>query len=190
MASRALFLDRDGVINVDYGYVHKPEDFDFVEGIFSLCAAAQHHKYLIVVVTNQAGIARGYYSEDEFLYLMKWVKQQFIQKGIALSAVYHCPYHPIHGLGPYKRESVDRKPGPGMFLRAALDLDLDLGNSVMIGDQPTDIEAAAKAGVGLKLHLQSEGAVPSDNLFTPDEVIFKLSDAIPLIQAHALEGRD
>lgn len=190
MASRALFLDRDGVINVDYGYVHKPENFEFVEGIFSLCAAAQSSKYLIVVVTNQAGIARGYYSEEQFFSLMNWVKHQFIQRGIALSAVYHCPFHPIHGIGPYRRESADRKPAPGMFLRAALDLDLDLRNSVMIGDQLTDIEAAARAGVGLKLHLQPEGTVACDTAFTPDEVIFKLSDAIPIIQAHALEGRD
>lgn len=189
VAKRALFLDRDGVINVDHGYVYRPENFEFVEGIFSLCEAAQRLDYLLVVVTNQAGIARGYYSEAEFFELMGWVDRQFIQRGITLSAVYHCPYHPIHGIGPYKRESEDRKPRPGMLLRAALDLNLDLGNSVMIGDQLTDIEAAALAGVGLKLQLSAEGQVVLNSDFKPDRVIHRLSEAVPLIRANARSGR-
>lgn len=189
MAGRALFLDRDGVINVDYGYVHRPENFEFVEGIFSLCRAAQALDYSIVVVTNQAGIGRGFYSEIQFFALMEWVEDQFIQRGVRLSAVYHCPHHPIHGIGPYKRESEDRKPRPGMLLRAASDLDLDMGNSVMIGDRPTDIEAAALAGVGLKLRLQSyDISRDVHSPVQPDAVLAKLIEAIPLIQAHAGAG--
>lgn len=150
----ALFLDRDGVINVDHGYVCRPEDFEFVDGIFDLVAAARVAGYLVVVVTNQAGIGRGYYTEDDFLRLMAWVKGEFARRGGGIDAVYFCPYHPEHGVGAYRRDSDCRKPAPGMLLRAAADLAIDLPRSIMVGDKRSDAEAAWAAGVGTRLSLR------------------------------------
>lgn len=145
--NRALFLDRDGVINVEKNYVQRIEDFEFVEGIFELCASAQSRGYKLVVVTNQAGIGRGYYSEQDFLNLTEWMLEQFCQRAIVVDRVYFCPYHPLHGVGEYRRESLDRKPGPGMILRASSELVIDLSRSILIGDKHSDIEAGIAAGV-------------------------------------------
>lgn len=143
----ALFLDRDGVINHELGFLSRPDQVVWVDGIFDLCAAASAAGYKLVVVTNQSGIARGLYSEADFQSLMAWMRTEFAARNVPLDAVYHCPYHPEHGLGDYKREHVDRKPGPGMLLRAAHDLDLDLSRSVLIGDRCSDIAAANAAGL-------------------------------------------
>jgi D-glycero-D-manno-heptose 1,7-bisphosphate phosphatase len=163
--NKALFLDRDGVINLEHTYVHSPEMFHFQEGIFELCREAQRLGYLLFVVTNQAGIARGYYSESEFLALTAWMIQKFEQRRIRIERVYYCPYHPIHGVGRYRFDSSDRKPKPGMLLRARNDFNLDLKSSVLIGDQLSDIGAAKAAGVGTKILLQPgtvETQAPAD----------------------------
>lgn len=154
--ARALLLDRDGVINVERGYVHSREDFEFQPGIFELCRAARGLGYLIVVVTNQAGIARGYYTEAAFLELTAWMVDRFIEQGVEIARVYYCPYHPVHGLGPYKYDSPDRKPRPGMILRAADDFALDLTASVLVGDKMSDIEAGRAAGVGTMILLRND----------------------------------
>lgn len=148
---RALFLDRDGVINVDHGWVYTREQFQFVDGIFDLCRSATELGYLIVVVTNQAGIGRGYYTEEHFLELMDWMCGVLRERGAPVAKVYFCPFHPEHGIGAYKVDSIDRKPGPGMILRAAEELEIDLELSVLIGDKPTDIQAGAAARVGCNL---------------------------------------
>jgi len=116
--NRALFLDRDGVINVERGYVHRREAFSFQKGIFELCRAAQNRGYVLIVATNQAGIARGYYTESEFLELRRWMIDEFAGQQVRIAQVYYCPYHPICGVGGYKYDSSDRKPRPGMLLRA------------------------------------------------------------------------
>lgn len=144
----ALFLDRDGVINVDHGYVHKPEDFTFVDGIFDLCRTASALGYLIVVVTNQAGIGRGYYTEDHFLELSDWMCGVFLEQRIRIEKVYYCPTHPKHAIGKYRTESPFRKPAPGMILQAARELDIDLQRSMLVGDNETDIQAGIAAGIG------------------------------------------
>jgi D-glycero-D-manno-heptose 1,7-bisphosphate phosphatase len=146
--SKALFLDRDGVINHDVGYLHRVEDVRWVDGIFQLCRAAVKLGYKLVVVTNQSGIARGLYSEADFHALMQWMELKFAREQAPLDAVYYCPFHPVHGVGEYKREHEDRKPGPGMVLRAARELGLDLGQSVFVGDRCSDIQAGNAAGVG------------------------------------------
>src|ERR1700761_8858535 len=115
---RALFLDRDGVVNVEVGYLHRIEDVQFVPGIVSLCQTAMKLGYRLVVVTNQAGIARGFYTEDDFFTLMEWMRAELRREGVEFDAVYHCPYHPEHGVGQYRREHEDRKPGIGMLRRA------------------------------------------------------------------------
>jgi D-glycero-D-manno-heptose 1,7-bisphosphate phosphatase len=147
MSGRALFLDRDGVVNEEVGYLHRIEEVRFVEGIFSLCRTAISLGYRLIVVTNQAGIARGFYTEADFHALMDFIQAELSTKGIRFDAVYHCPYHPEHGVGPYKREHEDRKPGTGMLRRGAREFDISLADSVMIGDRCSDIGAANAAGL-------------------------------------------
>lgn len=155
---RALFLDRDGVINIDHGYVHRVDQVDFVDGIFALCRAAQRHGYLSVVITNQAGIGRGYYDEGDFRALMSWMKTEFERAGASLDGVYHCPHHPVHGLGVYRIACACRKPEPGLLLAAQHELSLDLSTSVLIGDKMSDIEAGRRAGVGQRILLSGDAA--------------------------------
>lgn len=143
-----LLLDRDGVINHDLGYVGRIADCRFIDGIFDLARAFAAQGFAIVIATNQSGIGRGYYSEADFTALMAWMRGEFGRHGVEIAAVYHCPDHPTEGLGPYRRDNPSRKPGPGMFLRAAVDLSLDLAVSWCIGDKPSDIAAGRAAGVG------------------------------------------
>jgi D-glycero-D-manno-heptose 1,7-bisphosphate phosphatase len=149
----ALFLDRDGVINVDHAYVHRIADFAFIPGIFELVRAARALQMQVVVVTNQAGIGRGLYSEDDFNTLTAWMCARFAEQDAAISRVYHCPTHPTEGIGAYRIDSPMRKPGPGMLLAARDELDLDMPHSVMLGDKVGDVEAGLAAGVGLNLLL-------------------------------------
>jgi D-glycero-D-manno-heptose 1,7-bisphosphate phosphatase len=146
--AKALFLDRDGVVNRDTGYVHRVEDFVFVPPIFDLARRARGAGYRLVVITNQAGIARGLYTEADYRALTAWMEARFAAEGAPLDAVYHCPYHPTAGLGRYRRDHAWRKPKPGMILEAERRLKLDLPGSILIGDRETDIEAARGAGVG------------------------------------------
>jgi D-glycero-D-manno-heptose 1,7-bisphosphate phosphatase len=148
---KALFLDRDGVVNVEKNYLHKIDDFELVDGIVDVCRAYQEQGYLIIIVTNQSGISRGYYTEDDFSILCRWMEGYFRDLGIHLTRIYHCPHH----------ESIDgacecRKPEPGMFLEAKKTFDIDMSSSVMIGDNERDIEASMKAGVGKNILLSTE----------------------------------
>jgi D-glycero-D-manno-heptose 1,7-bisphosphate phosphatase len=148
----ALFLDRDGVINVDTDYLHKAEDFVFIEGIFELCRRCREKGYKIVVVTNQSGIARNKYSEEDFEQLSHWMVEQFSEHGVQVDGVYHCPHHPdITG------QCSCRKPEPGMLLDAAEDLQIDLTASLLVGDKERDIEAAIRAGVPRQYLYDPEG---------------------------------
>ncbi|MBN8793568.1 MAG: HAD family hydrolase [Stenotrophomonas nitritireducens] len=148
MRQRALFLDRDGVINVDHGYVHTAEMTEWVPGIFELCKVALDVGLALVVVTNQAGIGRGYYDDGQFRDYARWVHAQFMQRGLPILATYYCPEHPEAVIPAYRNDSGYRKPQPGMLLDAARDWNLDLGASLLVGDQPSDIEAARRAHVG------------------------------------------
>ena len=147
LKSRALFLDRDGVINVEMGYTSRPEEIKFVDRIFELARRAQKLHYKIVVVTNQSGIGRGYFTEDDFTGLTRWMNEQFIKNGCSIDATYHCPFHPTEGIGDYRRESNLRKPNPGMILQAVNDFSLDPSMCVLIGDRLSDIAAGRAAGV-------------------------------------------
>jgi len=155
--NKALFLDRDGVINIEKDYVHRIEDFEFMDGIFKLCILAQKLGFKLVVITNQAGIGRGYYTEAEFAKLTDWMLDQFTARGIHIERVYHCPFHPTAGIGEYRNNSFDRKPNPGMILQAEEEFNLDLSESVLIGDKDSDIEAGRTAGVGYNLRLLHNG---------------------------------
>ncbi|WP_036003205.1 D-glycero-beta-D-manno-heptose 1,7-bisphosphate 7-phosphatase [Paraburkholderia caribensis] len=144
---RALFLDRDGVINVDVGYLHRKEDCVFLPGIFELVRRARRAGFDVFVVTNQAGVARGYYTEETFAGFTEWMLEQFADEGAPITQVYYCPHHPDAGTGGYRIACDCRKPQPGMLLRAAREHDVDLTESVMVGDSLTDMQAARAAGV-------------------------------------------
>jgi D-glycero-D-manno-heptose 1,7-bisphosphate phosphatase len=159
---RALFLDRDGVINVDHAYVHRIEQFEFVPGIFELVRCARAIGRRVVVVTNQAGIGRGLYSEEDFVSLTQWMCGVFEQAGAAIDGVYHCPTHPTAGIGQYRVDSPMRKPGPGMLLAARDELGLDLPRSTLLGDKLSDMQAGLAAGVGQLLLLGDESPLPPD----------------------------
>lgn len=155
---RAAFLDRDGVINVDHGYVFRREEFRFVPGTLAACAQLHRLGFVLVVVTNQSGIGRGLYGEDDYRRLTDWMRGEFAAAGAPLAGVYHCPHHP-QALRPEYRRSCDcRKPAPGMLLAAARELALDLGRSVLFGDKDSDIEAAAAAGVPQRVLLGTDGS--------------------------------
>jgi len=172
----AVFLDRDGVINRECGYVHDVDDFHFIDGVFDACLAMIKAGYRLIVITNQAGIARGYYTEDDFHHLTKWMLGEFKQHGIKIDDVYYCPHHPIHGVGEYRRDCGCRKPAPGMILRAAKEHSLDLRRSVLIGDKATDIEAGRAAGVGCCILVLTGHSLDAADTERADKVFADLGD--------------
>lgn len=136
----AIFFDRDGVLNVNHGYVHRHEDFDWIEGAQEAIKRANDEGMLAVVVTNQSGIAQGFYDENAFHKLMDKVREDLAKIGAHLDAVYFCPHGP--------QDDCDcRKPKPGMILQAQREMDIDLSRSLLIGDSQTDLQAADQAGV-------------------------------------------
>jgi len=173
---RALLLDRDGVINVDYGYVHHSENFEFIDGIFEVARAAHASGYKLVVITNQAGIARGYYSEQQFHQLTEWMCNEFFIEGVPIEKVYFSPFHPTAGLGAYKKDDVSRKPHPGLIHQAQREMNLDLGNSILVGDKASDIQAGIAAGVGLNILFDQKQ--PSELSGLPYQAIATLREAL------------
>jgi D,D-heptose 1,7-bisphosphate phosphatase len=146
--SKALFLDRDGVINIDYGHVFQKENFHFVEEIFAICKKAQELGFLLIIVTNQAGIAKGFYSEDQFLDLTKWMENEFEKRGIKIAKTFYCPYHIEAVNEKYRQDSFNRKPNPGMILEGIAKFNIDPQKSLMAGDKESDIAAAKAANIG------------------------------------------
>ena len=164
MKNKALFLDRDGVINVDYGYVHSVEKLKFVAGIFELCKVAQRLNYKIIIVTNQSGIARGYYTERTFISFMKEIKSMFADLSININGFYFCPHHPNVGNSYYKKDCFCRKPQPGMLLKAISEHCLDPNLCALVGDHPTDMSAGILAKVKkLFLYDLVQKPVPRDH---------------------------
>lgn len=137
---KALFLDRDGIVNIDYGHVYKIEDFKFTDFIFDLCKKYQSNGYLIFIITNQAGIGKGLYTENDFLILTEYMLNEFKKHNIDITKVYYCPHKP-------EDHCECRKPKPGMFLKAIKEFNVDVANSVAIGDKMSDLEAAHLAGI-------------------------------------------
>lgn len=139
---KAAFLDRDGVINEDYGYIGTIEDIVFKPGIFELLGLLQARGYELFIVTNQSGIARGYYTEADFLRLMNWLIRTLKEKGIVIRDFAYCPHYPkIDG------ECRCRKPAPGMIVDLAEKYAIDIEASIVIGDKMSDIEAGERAGI-------------------------------------------
>lgn len=162
--AKALFLDRDGTINVDTGYVYERAKFTFLDGVFDFCRRAQEKGYLIIVITNQSGIARGYYTEADYERLTAWMRGEFAAHGVTVTDVFHCP----------ALEGPDRKPAPGLFLKARDRYAIDMAASVNIGDKPRDLEAGERAGVGTNILFTGDWrtmALPTDGAAkTPEQL--------------------
>lgn len=142
-----LFLDRDGTIN-EYGeYIYKKRDFHFRTGIIEIIRKFNTAGWYIIVITNQAGIARGFYSEDDVKELHKWVDSELEKENTHIDAWYYCPHHPTEGQTKYTRICACRKPGTGMIVNACNDFDIDMHLSILVGDSQSDIECGQRMGL-------------------------------------------
>ena len=152
MKQRAIFLDRDGVINKDLKYLYKIEDFIFINGIFKVCQHLQNLDYKIFIITNQSGISRGYYTQSDYQILSDWMISEFSKNSVTILDIFHCPHLP--------NSNCDcRKPNPGMLIEAKYKHNIDMQNSWMIGDKETDIDAANAAGVSNTILVKSEYSI-------------------------------
>lgn len=171
---KAVFIDRDGVINKEVGYLHKIADFEFIDGVFDACKQFQTLGYQLVVVTNQSGIARGYYSEEDFHTVTKWMIEQFNAQDINILDVFFCPHGP-------ESNCECRKPRPGMLLEAQDKYNIDIKNSWMIGDKEADVKAANAAGISDTILVQSGHSIDEAN--SKAKFILKsIKDSIQIIK--------
>jgi D-glycero-D-manno-heptose 1,7-bisphosphate phosphatase len=177
----AAFLDRDGVINEERNYVYRVEDFRFLPGALEACREFVQAGYLLVIITNQAGIARGYYDTRDFEKLTGWMKERFVEAGAPLTAVYHCPHHPEANIESLRVVCDCRKPAPGLILQARRDLGVDLRRSFLVGDKLSDIEAGRAAGVGKCFLLEGTHAAPAVP-HSADAVVRSLAEVSRLLK--------
>ncbi|MGL4861400.1 MAG: D-glycero-beta-D-manno-heptose 1,7-bisphosphate 7-phosphatase [Enterobacteriaceae bacterium] len=180
-AKPAIFLDRDGTLNIDYGYVHDIDHFHFIEGAIEACKKLKQMGFALILITNQAGIARGKFSEEQFLQLTEWMDWSLSDRGVDLDGIYYCPHHPDHGNALYRKACDCRKPEPGMLLAAKKDLNIDMMSSWMVGDKLEDLQAGRAAGVGTTVLVKTGKPVTDMAQQTADIVIESLADLPALI---------
>ena len=156
MALKTIFLDRDGVINKEINYLYKIENFEFIDGVFDACLFFQNLNYQIIIISNQSGIARGFFSEKDYHILSKWLIKQFKENGVSILDTYYCPHAPDACCNC-------RKPKPGMLIKAIDEYNIDVEMSWMIGDKETDIEAANLAGIKNTILVRSGHPIDETN---------------------------
>ena len=144
---KAILLDRDGTINVEKDYLHKVEDFEFEKNVVEALKIFSSLGYTMAVVTNQSGIARGYYTEDDLKKLNEYIKKELEKHGVIIEKFYYCPHHPENGIGKYKIDCICRKPNTGMLDEAIKEFNIDRTSSFMVGDTIADIDAGSRAGL-------------------------------------------
>ena len=169
-----LFLDRDGVINVDVGYLSDPAQLEFIPGAIEAMKEAQQRGYDIIVVTNQSGVARGFYTEDDVQALHKEMSRRLEAEGVKILAYYYCPHHPEGTVEAYKQDCDCRKPNSGMLTKAIEDWNVDVDGSFLVGDKPSDVEAAES--IGMRAYPFEE-----ENLMTFLEPIFAWEEGRKLL---------
>ena len=156
MPIKTIFLDRDGVINKEINYLHKIDEFEFIDGIFDACLYFQSLSYKIIIITNQSGISRGYYTESDYQKVTQWMLNQFKYKNINILDIFHCPHRP--------NSNCDcRKPNPGMFIKAKAKHNTDMTKSWMIGDKEVDVIAANSAGIYNTILVRSGHRIDESN---------------------------
>ncbi len=175
---KAIFLDRDGVINVDTGYVFRWADFEFAPGVVPALKKLTGAGYPLVIITNQSGVARGYYTEQDVKTLTAQMTSYLAAQGVLITATYYCPHHVEGIVALYTRACDCRKPGPALLRQAANEHDLSLADSMMIGDKGSDIEAARAAGVGKAYLIDAKAATPPSPSPQPDGVFKDLSACV------------
>ena len=184
MANPAIFLDRDGVINVDTGYVYLVDDFKFIDGVIDALLKLKQKGYLLVVVTNQSGIARGMFTEEQFMSLTEWMDWSLADRGVDLDGIYFCPHHPSEGSDQYRKSCTCRKPGPDMILDAVKHLDIDLARSYMVGDKPSDMKAAINAGVAHKILVETGKVITEEGRALAEAIypsLVEFADGVPAV---------
>ncbi|MBK5073243.1 D-glycero-beta-D-manno-heptose 1,7-bisphosphate 7-phosphatase [Budviciaceae bacterium CWB-B4] len=174
----AVFLDRDGTINIDHGYVHEIDQFQFIDGVIEACAELKKMGFALVLVTNQSGIARGKFTEDQFMILTEWMDWSLADRDVDLDGIYYCPHHPEGTISEFTQTCDCRKPQPGMLLSAQKELNIDMAASYMVGDKPEDMQAAINAGVGHKVLVRTGKPVTPEGEALADMVLDSLK-ALP-----------
>jgi len=169
---KTVFLDRDGIINVDLGYVFRKEDFVFVDGIFKVLKEFISRGFLIIVITNQSGIGRGYYTLTQFLELNEWMIKKFLERGVVITDILYCPHSPSDGCDC-------RKPSPNLFHKARKLYDIDFERSWMIGDKLSDIESASEAGVAKTVYVSER--LEDQHYELPSYIVSDISECIKLV---------
>lgn len=173
--NKAIFLDRDGTLNIDYGYVHEIDNFKFIDGAIDVLRELKKMGYMLVLVTNQSGIARGYFSEEQFLQLTEWMDWSLAEQDVDLDGIYYCPHHP-EGKGEYKEECDCRKPKSGMLLQAIKELKIDPTQSIMVGDKVEDIKAGIGAKVKMNVLVRTGKTVTEEGERVADYVLDSIVD--------------
>jgi D-glycero-D-manno-heptose 1,7-bisphosphate phosphatase len=179
---RAAFIDRDGVINRELHHVHRIEDFHVLPGVVEGLRALAEAGYRLVVITNQGGIAKGLYAQEDYEHLTEHMRHWFAERGVVFAGVYHCPHHPQGTVPKWAVACGCRKPEPGLIMQAAKDLSLDLGRSLIVGDKVSDVQAAQRAGVGLKVLVESGHLLPPDSVAHADFRCSGLADVAPWVR--------
>ncbi|MBD1227795.1 MULTISPECIES: D-glycero-beta-D-manno-heptose 1,7-bisphosphate 7-phosphatase [Xenorhabdus] len=172
----AVFLDRDGTINIDHGYVHEIDNFQFIDGAIEAMLELKKMGYALVLVTNQSGIARKIFTEDQFMQLTEWMDWSLADRGVDLDGIYYCPHHPEAEDEGYKKNCDCRKPQPGMLLDAQKTLHIDMSSSYMVGDKIEDMLAAKAAKVGTRVLVRTGKPITEEAEQTADLVVNSLSD--------------
>ncbi|PJG82070.1 D-glycero-beta-D-manno-heptose 1,7-bisphosphate 7-phosphatase [Caviibacterium pharyngocola] len=181
--NKAIFLDRDGTLNIDYGYVSEIDQFKFIDGSIEALKALKSMGYLLVLVTNQSGIARGYFSEDQFLQLTEWMDWSLADRGVDLDGIYYCPHHP-EGQGEYRQDCDCRKPKPGMLLQAIKELRIDPQQSFMVGDKKEDLLAGKSAGIKNVVLVKTGKPITTESENLADYVLESITDLPKIIRTH------
>ncbi|MCE9950008.1 D-glycero-beta-D-manno-heptose 1,7-bisphosphate 7-phosphatase [Hafnia paralvei] len=178
----AVFLDRDGTINVDHGYVHESDNFQFIDGVIDAMAELKKMGFALVLVTNQSGIARGMFTEDQFMHLTEWMDWSLADRGVDLDGVYYCPHHPEGTVEEFRQVCDCRKPQPGMLLSAQEELNIDMSASYIVGDKIEDLLAGEAAGVATKILVRTGKPVTPEAESKADFVINSLADLPKVIK--------
>lgn len=178
MARPAAFLDRDGVVNRDVGYLHRWEDFEFLPGVLDAMRRLHDAGYALVIVTNQSGIARGYYTEADYQALTAQLRGALVAAGCPAAGIYHCPHHPDGTVAAYAIDCDCRKPQPGMLLQAVRELDLSPPDSLLVGDKLSDLQAAHGAGVKHAYLVRSNQPLEPNATKLADGVFGSLADLV------------